>query len=431
MSPEFYSSIFILFLGVYAVASALWRRNETDSRDSYTWVFLACLSMSLAMASNIALQSGTAVQWLQPVLDTTRFWGGAGFVYFLYSWTLTVDPWRKTTRRRATLAAAVAAVAVAVIPSHGNQSVAVPADWQLANWIGIALYYGSLLYITSFFVNIRAQKAVTPGLPWVILFQKVLLWIAMYMGAAFFTARILLAVAGYMGFQPLSSQTVSVVQEIYKSVMGVFFLLGLLPPRWLVRLVRKLEHADNVSWQSQYVVQATADLNDGGNPVYRHALVTYVSLLADQCHVPQLSKIDLLQAASLLGTDHPLATPTGEVIRQAMSLAAPDFVTNESPKRPPIVVSSDVARLLQTASRDGGAPVTKDLKSSVLQASDCFVREAYRDGLSSISPDDAQRGWTAVQAAVADKAVLRGLGQVLLDAGLLSSHNVAEPDNSR
>lgn len=427
MSPELYSSAFLLLLSVYAVPAALRRRKETDFRASYTWVSLACLSIALAMASNIALQSAVAVRWLQPVLDTARFWGGVGFVYFLYSWTLTVDPWRRPTRKWATLAAGIAAAAIAIIPSHGNQSVAVTAEWRWANWAGTALYYASLLFITSFFVNLRAQKAVTPGLSWVILFQKILLWIAMYMGAAFFAARVLLAIAAYQGFQPLASQTVSIVQELYKSLMGAFFLFGLLPPRWLVRFVRKLEHNDNVSWQSQYAVQATADLADGANPVYRHALLTYVSLLAGQCRVPQLSRIDLLQAASLLRTGYPLATPTGELIDQEMNKAPTHSAPDQFPKRPPIIVSLEVARLLQSGSRDGGSSATRDLKALVLQASDCFVREAYREGLSPINSDDAQRGWAAAEGAIGDKGVLRGLRQVLLDAGLVSIHNVAEP----
>lgn len=423
MSPEVYSSLFLFLLSLYAAGAALRRRGETDSRSSYTWVFLAVMANASGMASNLALLSGLAPSYLQPFLDTIRFWAGAGFVYFLYSWTLTVDPWRRPTRRRATVAALVAVVSIAVIPSHGNQSVVIPADWRWANWVGIGLFYASLLYITSFFLNLRAQKAVTPGLSWVILFQKILLWIAMYMGAGFFVARISLAVASYLGLQALPAEPVALIQEVYKSTMGVFFFLGLVPPRWLVRLVRKLQHVDNARWQSQYAVQATADLAAGTNPVYRSALVTFVTALADYCRVPYLSRVDLLLAASLLGTSHPLATPNGELIAEGASSEAANDDTAQPRTRPPLVISLEAARLLQTSSGDGTAPATGDPKALILRASDVFVREAYRDGLSPISPDDAQRGWAAAQGIVKDKRVLDGLRQALVDAGLFRGKN--------
>jgi hypothetical protein len=123
-----------------------------------------------------------------------------------------------------------------------------------------------------------------------------------------------LLLACNLGYQPLGPDPVATAQELTRSVVGVLFLFGLLPPRWLVRFVRKLEFSDNISWESQYAVQATADLADGADPVYRHALVTFVTLLADRCRVPHLSRVDLLQAASLLGTAYPLAAPSGELL---------------------------------------------------------------------------------------------------------------------
>lgn len=419
MSPEFYSSLFLFVMSAYAAGVALRRRKETDSRTSYTCVFLASLAVAVGMASNMAVLSGLAPTWTQPVLDTVRFWAAIGFVYFLYSWTLTVDPWRRPTRKWATTVAIAAATALAIIPSHGNQSAAVPAEWYWPNLVGIGLFYATLLGITSLFMHLGAQKSVTPGLNWVILFQKIFLWAAMYMGGAFFAFRVALVIAAGIGFQPLAPELLTPVQEAYKSIVGSFFLVGLLPPRWLVRLVRKVESIDNASWQSQYAVQATADLANGTNPVYRHALVTFVTVLADRCRVPHLSRVDLLQAASLLGTSHPLATPAGELITQGENSATRNDETDQPRNRPPVVVSPDVARLLQASSRDGATPDTADLKALILRASDRFVTEAYRDGFPSISPDDAQRGWAAVQGIVGDKRVLDGLWQILLDGELL------------
>jgi len=307
--------------------------------------------------------------------------------------------------------------------------VTVPAEWHLANWAGLALHYAALLYITNLFVHLGSHKATGPGLSWVILFQEALLWIAMNMAALFFATSALLAMASLVGLQPQAFQPLGLVLETYKGVMGVFFLVALLPPRWLVRLVRKLEYNDNTSWQYQYAVQATADMTNGANPVYRHALVTLVTVLADRCLVPHLSRVDLLQAASLLRTGYPLATPAGELITQGATHAAKDAATGEFRNLPPIIVSLDVVKLLQAASRDGATAATTDLKALVLRAADCFVREAYRDGFSSISPDDAQRGWAAVQDAVKDKRVLDGLWYLLLDADMISNSNVTKAGN--
>lgn len=426
MGPELYSSLFLFLVSAYAVGAALLRRQETDSPTSYTYVFLAALATALGMASNIVLVSGLAPALL-PVLDTVRFWAAIAFVYFLYSWTLTVDPWRRPTRRWVTAAAVLAGVAIAVIPSHGNQAVSVPAEWHWANQAGLALFYATLLGITGLFVHLGAQKSVTPGLSWVILFQKLLLWAALYLGAAFFLFRILLLLASSLGFQPLAPDSVALVQELIKSTVGVLFLFGLLPPRWLVRLVRKLELHDNASWQSQYAVQATADLADGTNPVYRHALVTFVTLLAEQCRVPVLSRVDLLQAASLLGTSYPLATVSGGLVARPTEGQGASGSDVPNPRsRPPVVVSQDVARLLEAASQDGRGHATGELKALILRACDRFVWEAYRGGFSAIGTEDAQRGWAAVQGAVGDKKVLDGLRQVLVDADLLPDHKPAK-----
>lgn len=105
------------------------RRGEIQARTSCTYVFLAALATALGMGSNIALLSGLAPLWTFPALDTIRFWAAIAFVYFLYSWTLTVDPWRRPTRAWVTIAALLAGVAIATIPSHGNQAAAVPPEW--------------------------------------------------------------------------------------------------------------------------------------------------------------------------------------------------------------------------------------------------------------------------------------------------------------
>lgn len=425
MDPEFYSSLFLFVISAFAAGVALRRRTESDSRASYTWVFLAAVAVGLDMACSVVSLSQLTPASLQPLLDTARFWASAAFVYFIYSWTLTVEPWRRPTRKWATLAVVVAAATIAVIPSHGNSSVTVPADWHWVNWAGIALHYAALLYITNLFVHVGTQRVRGPRPSWVVLFQEALLWIAMYMMAVFFAARALISIASLLGLQPQAFQQLALILEVYKGMMGVFFLVTLLPPRWLVRFVRKLEYNDNASWEYQYAVQATADLNDGANPVYRHALVTYVTLLAQRCRVPHLSRVDLLQAASLVRTRYPLATPAGELIPREAVQTAPD-ADDERSNRPPIIVSLDVARLVEAGSRNETIPAKANLKAVILQAADCFVREAYRDGFSAISPEDAERGWAAAQAMVKDKRVLDGLWYLLLDADMIPKGNVTK-----